>query len=47
MALLRLAIPLLLFVLSKAEIKHTELHSAHEDFRLNMYSWSYDREEPL
>lgn len=38
MALWWLAIPLLLFVLSKAEIKHSELNSAHEDFRLNMYS---------
>lgn len=38
MALRRLAILLLLFMFSKAEIKLSELHSAHEDFRLNTHS---------
>lgn len=47
MALWRLAIPLLLFTFSKAKIRHSELHSAHEDIRLNMHSWSDDREVPL
>lgn len=38
MALRRLAIPLLLFMFSKVEIKLSELRSALEDFRLNTHS---------